>query len=104
MKRLSFGKIQETYPIPNLLDHQIKSYRDFLQMDTAPEKRKNLDDFYAEVKAAQDARIEQAKREAEEAEAKAEEAVEGAEAAPTPTEAAEAAPVTAPPPAEEENK
>jgi len=41
MKKISFAKLKEVYPIPNLLDHQLKSYREFLQMDVQPERRKN---------------------------------------------------------------
>jgi len=41
MKKYSFSKLSETYPMPHLLEHQIKSYKSFLQMDTPPEKRKN---------------------------------------------------------------
>ncbi len=42
MKSRSFAKIKEVYSIPNLLNHQLKSYKDFLQMDTAPDRRKNM--------------------------------------------------------------
>ncbi|MBN2120083.1 MAG: DNA-directed RNA polymerase subunit beta [Candidatus Omnitrophica bacterium] len=42
MKKVSFGKIKETYVIPNLLEHQIRSYKEFLQMEIPSEKRKNI--------------------------------------------------------------
>ncbi len=42
MRKISFARIRESYPLPNLLEHQLKSYRDFLQMDIAPEKRRNM--------------------------------------------------------------
>lgn len=42
MKKLSFGKIQDVYSVPNLLEHQLRSYREFLQMDVNPEKRRNI--------------------------------------------------------------
>lgn len=37
--RKSFSKIQEVIDIPDLLDIQLKSFRDFLQPDTVPETR-----------------------------------------------------------------
>ncbi|HEC69102.1 MAG TPA: DNA-directed RNA polymerase subunit beta [Candidatus Omnitrophica bacterium] len=42
MKTISFARIKTTHSLPNLLEHQLKSYRDFLQMDVSPEKRKNI--------------------------------------------------------------
>jgi len=49
--------------------------------ETSPEKRQKLDDYFAEIKSAQDEKIEEAKKAAEEAEKKAEEdaAKEGGE-------------------------
>jgi len=41
MRKLSFSKIEESYAIPNLLEHQMKSYRDFLQQNISPERRRN---------------------------------------------------------------
>jgi len=40
-KRFSFGRLEESYPMPNLLEHQLRSYRDFLQMDV-PENRRRV--------------------------------------------------------------
>ncbi|MCD6539887.1 MAG: DNA-directed RNA polymerase subunit beta [Candidatus Omnitrophica bacterium] len=42
MKTISFARIKTTHPLPNLLEHQLKSYRDFLQADVSPEKRRNI--------------------------------------------------------------
>ena len=39
--RKSFGKISATTEIPDLLEVQISSYREFVQLDTPPDKRKN---------------------------------------------------------------
>ena len=39
--RVNFAKIQNPYPYPDFLDLQLKSFRDFLQLDTPPEDRKN---------------------------------------------------------------
>ncbi len=41
LKRKSYAKIEECYEIPNLLDIQIDSYREFLQADVPRSKRKN---------------------------------------------------------------
>ncbi len=41
-KRYSFGKVEEILPVPNLLEHQIRSYKEFLQMDLSEDKRKNI--------------------------------------------------------------
>jgi len=41
MKKLSFAKITKAYSMPHFLEHQIRSFREFLQADTVPEKRKN---------------------------------------------------------------
>ena len=40
IKRKSFSKIKSAVEIPDLLDIQIKSFREFLQDDVVPEKRK----------------------------------------------------------------
>ena len=37
MKTVSFAKVKESYSVPNLLEHQLKSYKDFLQMDIPAE-------------------------------------------------------------------
>ncbi|MEM0897819.1 MAG: DNA-directed RNA polymerase subunit beta [Verrucomicrobiota bacterium] len=39
-ERLYFGKIDEVIETPNLIEVQIDSYKDFLQLDSAPSKRK----------------------------------------------------------------
>ncbi|MBQ0084892.1 MAG: DNA-directed RNA polymerase subunit beta [Prevotella sp.] len=39
--RINFATIQSQMPFPDFLDVQLKSFRDFLQLDTPPEKRKN---------------------------------------------------------------
>src|SRR5437773_5568717 len=41
-ERINFGKIKEVISPPNLIEIQINSYREFLQADVAPSKRKNL--------------------------------------------------------------
>lgn len=40
-KRRDFSKIQSGIQLPNLLEMQVSSFRDFLQRDVPPEKRKN---------------------------------------------------------------
>ena len=42
VERINFGKIKEVIAPPNLIEIQINSYREFLQADVAPSKRKNL--------------------------------------------------------------
>ena len=42
MKRKNFGKVKETYDIPNLLSHQLDSFRDFLQADVPANERKPI--------------------------------------------------------------
>jgi len=42
LKRKSYAKIEECYELPNLLELQLKSYREFLQTDAAKSKRKNI--------------------------------------------------------------
>ena len=39
--RVNFASVQNPYPYPDFLDVQLKSFRDFLQLDTPPEERKN---------------------------------------------------------------
>ena len=39
-KRISFAKVKNQLPYPDFLDVQLKSFRDFFQLDTPPEKRK----------------------------------------------------------------
>jgi DNA-directed RNA polymerase subunit beta len=41
-ERLNFGKIKEVIAPPNLIEVQLDSYREFLQSDIAPSKRRNL--------------------------------------------------------------
>ena len=39
--RVNFASVSNPYPYPDFLDVQLKSFRDFLQLDTPPEERKN---------------------------------------------------------------
>ncbi len=39
--RINFATVQNQMPFPDFLDVQLKSFQDFLQLDTPPEKRKN---------------------------------------------------------------
>ncbi|MEZ5038009.1 MAG: DNA-directed RNA polymerase subunit beta [Chitinophagales bacterium] len=39
--RVNFGKINNQYDFPNLLDIQVKSYKDFLQLETTADNRKD---------------------------------------------------------------
>ena len=39
--RVNFARVKNPYPYPDFLDVQLKSFRDFLQLDTPTEKRKN---------------------------------------------------------------
>src|SRR5437667_991798 len=41
-ERINFGKIKEIIAPPNLIELQTNSYREFLQADASPSKRKNL--------------------------------------------------------------
>jgi DNA-directed RNA polymerase subunit beta len=41
-ERISFGKIKEIIAPPNLIELQTNSYREFLQADQSPSKRRNL--------------------------------------------------------------
>src|SRR2546428_14076903 len=40
-ERINFGKIKEIIAPPNLIELQTNSYREFLQLEVAPSKRKN---------------------------------------------------------------
>ena len=40
-QRVNFASVQNPMPYPDFLDVQLKSFRDFLQLDTPSEKRKN---------------------------------------------------------------
>ena len=39
--RVNFASVHNPYPFPDFLDVQLKSFRDFLQLETPPEERKN---------------------------------------------------------------
>ena len=39
--RVNFASIKNPLPYPDFLEVQLKSFKDFLQLDTPPEKRKN---------------------------------------------------------------
>lgn len=39
--RVNFASVKKPYPYPDFLDVQLKSFSDFLQLDTPPEERKN---------------------------------------------------------------
>src|SRR5712692_5992379 len=41
-ERINFGKIKEIIAPPNLIELQTTSYREFLQLDVAPSRRKNI--------------------------------------------------------------
>ncbi|MBU0897042.1 MAG: DNA-directed RNA polymerase subunit beta [Candidatus Omnitrophica bacterium] len=41
-KTISFAKIKTSFPMPHLFEHQFSSFKEFLQMDILPEKRKNV--------------------------------------------------------------
>ena len=40
--RLNFGKLSDVIDLPDLIEIQTKSYRDFLQMDVPPQKRADI--------------------------------------------------------------
>ncbi|MEG1580305.1 MAG: DNA-directed RNA polymerase subunit beta, partial [Bacteroidaceae bacterium] len=40
-QRINFASIKNPMPFPDFLDIQLKSFKDFLQLDTAPENRRN---------------------------------------------------------------
>ena len=50
-KRKNYAKIEECYKLPNLLEVQLKSYREFLQEDVPKSKRENkgLESTFREV-------------------------------------------------------
>ncbi len=50
-ERINFGKIKEIIAPPNLIELQVNSYRDFLQADLTPSRRKNtgLQGVFTEV-------------------------------------------------------
>ena len=51
IKRKTFAKLKEVYELPHLLDVQLNSYREYLQMDVPPEERKQqgLQEVFAEM-------------------------------------------------------
>ena len=40
-QRVSFASVKSHFPYPDFLEVQLKSFRDFFQLDTATEHRKN---------------------------------------------------------------
>jgi DNA-directed RNA polymerase subunit beta len=50
-KRLNFGQLKEVIQPPNLIENQVDSYKEFLQMDVAPSQRKpvGLEAVFSEV-------------------------------------------------------
>ena len=42
VKKLSFSSVKQSSAMPHFLEHQLRSFKEFLQMDIIPEKRKNL--------------------------------------------------------------
>ena len=40
MKQINFGKIPQAMELPDLLEMQKQSFRDFLQLEVEPEQRK----------------------------------------------------------------
>ncbi len=51
IKRKNFAKIKEVYDLPNLLDVQLDTYREFLQMDVPQAEKKNqgLQEVFGEI-------------------------------------------------------
>jgi len=51
IKRKSFAKLKEVYDLPNLLDVQLETYREFLQIDVPANERKNqgLQEVFGEI-------------------------------------------------------
>ena len=51
IKRKSYARIEECYELPNLLEIQLNSYREFLQQDVPKAKRKNsgLESAFREI-------------------------------------------------------
>ena len=39
--RINFASVKNPLPYPDFLEVQLKSFKDFLQLDTPPEKRTN---------------------------------------------------------------
>jgi DNA-directed RNA polymerase subunit beta len=50
-KKVSFAKITKSFSMPHLLEHQLSSFKEFLQMYVLPEKRKKigLEEIFEEV-------------------------------------------------------
>ncbi|MCF7790943.1 MAG: DNA-directed RNA polymerase subunit beta [Victivallales bacterium] len=50
-ERVNYGKLREVLEVPNLINVQLGSYTEFLQMDAPPEKRKNqgLQEIFLEI-------------------------------------------------------
>ena len=50
-KRLNFGQLKEVIQPPNLIENQVDSYKEFLQMDAAPSQRETvgLEAVFSEV-------------------------------------------------------
>ena len=50
-KRLNFGQLKEVIQPPNLIENQVDSYKEFLQMDSAPSQRETvgLEAVFSEV-------------------------------------------------------
>ena len=40
-QRVNFASVKSPMPYPDFLEVQLKSFKDFLQLDTPPELRKN---------------------------------------------------------------
>ncbi|NMA43500.1 MAG: DNA-directed RNA polymerase subunit beta [Oligosphaeraceae bacterium] len=55
-ERKNFGQLEDAIDIPNLIEIQLKSYSDFLQLDVPPEKRKSqgLQETFQEIFPASD--------------------------------------------------
>ena len=49
-QRVNFASIKNPLPYPDFLEVQLKSFQDFLQLDTPPEKRKKEGDDRAKRK------------------------------------------------------
>jgi DNA-directed RNA polymerase subunit beta len=51
IKRKNFAKIKEVYDLPDLLDVQLDTYREFLQMDVPAQDKKNqgLQEVFGEI-------------------------------------------------------
>ena len=41
-KRSNFGQLKEVIQPPNLIENQINSFKEFLQMDVPPSQRKSV--------------------------------------------------------------